>query len=250
MHIDVSLKLAGALREMARLETELIRSERMLLLGQMATGLAHEIRNPLGSVKGAAEVILAGLPEGDRRRELAAIIVKESERLDAFLKSFVEYAGPRPYHMEDTDLRALAVECVKLMEAEASRSGVRLAVAEGGGPATAGVDADRVRQVFVNIIKNAIQAMPEGGTMTASITPGPEGVRIEFADTGPGLGEEAAKAAFEPFFTTRQGGSGLGLAIARRIVEDHGGSIAAGGAPGGGARITVTLPAAPPAARS
>ena len=244
MHRLTAQQLSGALSDMARLEAELIRKERMLLLGQMASGLAHEIRNPLGSIKGAAEILASGMAPDDRRREFADVLVKETGRLDRFLASFLEYAGPRPYRMAPADLDALARECAALLRAEAEPEGVSIVVEPpAAGARAVDADADRLRQVFVNIMRNAVQAMKGGGTLTVLTAVADGGARVEFCDTGPGIPADARKAIFEPFVSARQGGTGLGLAIARRIVEDHGGRIEADGAPAGGARLTVTLPA-------
>ncbi|MBI5526431.1 MAG: sensor histidine kinase [Deltaproteobacteria bacterium] len=242
LHLLTAHKLAEALQEMARLEAELIRQERLLLLGQMASGLAHEIRNPLGSIKGAAEIVLSGMDPADRRREFAEILVKESARLEAFLNTFLEYAGPRPYRMDTTDLGAIASECGALLRAEAGSPAVSVSVEVEKDLPEVEADTERLRQVFQNIMQNAAQAMKDGGTLSVRVRAAGGDVKVEFADTGPGIPAESLRHVFEPFYSTKDGGTGLGLAIARRIVEDHGGRIEASNRPEGGAKIAITVP--------
>jgi signal transduction histidine kinase len=242
LHLLTAQKLAEALQEMARLEAELIRQERLLLLGQMAAGLAHEIRNPLGSIKGAAEIVLSGMDTNDRRREFGEILVKESARLESFLNTFLEYAGPRPYRMEKTDLGAIVSECAALVRAEIGGSGTNVSVEIDKDVPAIRADAERLRQVFENVMKNAVQAMKDGGTLSVHLCAAGANVIVEFSDTGPGIAAESLRRVFEPFYSTKEGGTGLGLAIARRIVEDHGGRIEASNRPDGGARVVATLP--------
>lgn len=225
---------------------------RLAALGTMAAGLAHEIRNPLAGIKGAAQ-LLDQERDPELVREFLGVIVDETDRLSRVVAQFLDYARPFELHLEPTSLARIARAVIELVQrAEASRRvELRLEVDEDLPPLIA--DPDKVRQVLLNLVQNAIQAQPEGGAVRVRVRAGrlrsrnaPPAQILEVEDRGPGVPAEDREKLFIPFFTTRPDGNGLGLAICKRLVEAHGGSIQLIAAAGPGARFEVRLPLQPP----
>jgi two-component system, NtrC family, sensor histidine kinase HydH len=235
---------------------------RLAAIGEMAAGLAHEIRNPLGAIKGAAQLLQAA--EGPAAEGLAArggsappegealrIIVEEANRLNNVVSQFLDYA--RPYRGDQTllDLCTVVRRTVALLEQEQLAARVTLTLDLAPELPQVRADAEQLRQVFLNLGLNALQAMGEAGgqlTVAARLRHGTlrgqpaEFVEASFRDTGPGIKEEDLPHLFIPFYTTKDKGTGLGLPICQRIVENHGGTIEVRSTPGEGARVTVVLP--------
>jgi signal transduction histidine kinase len=229
------------------IEEQLRRAERLSALGELSAVLAHEIRNPLGSIKGTAEILKDDFLPGDRKYEFLEILVKETDRLNRVVEDFLQLARPVRVEQATCDLMAELGEVVTLVSPEAASRGVRLRLDRAGLPPVRG-DREKLRQVFLNLILNGVQATARGGSLTVGalhLPPrdgNPAAVEISFADTGEGMEAAVLSRVFEPFFTTKEGGTGLGLAIAQKIVESHGGAIAAESVPGRGTVFRVTLP--------
>lgn len=222
--------------------------ERLAALGAMAAGLAHEIRNPLGAIKGAAQY-LGGMTLEPDAREFLDIIVAESNRLNDVVSEFLDYARPLRIHRSPVDLPLELRQIVRIFEAGGLPPGVHINLEVEEGVDTVLGDEAKLRQVFLNLGRNALQAMPKGGVLTITAQRGLSGgrrgdpvVRVIFADTGTGISPDHLKKLFIPFFTTRREGSGLGLAISQRLVEAHEGSLRVESQPGDGTRFTVELP--------
>jgi two-component system sensor histidine kinase HydH len=216
-----------------RLERRLVEERRLASLGQMSAVLAHEIRNPLASLKGNAQMLARGLPEGDRSRARADRVVAEAVRLEELTTDLLEFARSGAIRQEVVDPAAL------LREAAA---GMPVDIDAAAAPAAWSFDRERIRQVLVNLLENAVWASGEGGRVAARVAQEAGQLVYTVRDRGPGIPEESLPRIFEPFFTGRTDGTGLGLAVARRIVELHGGSIAARNHPDGGAEMRVALP--------
>jgi signal transduction histidine kinase len=245
-HLEESYaKLRRQADQILEIEEQLRRAERLSALGELSAGLAHEIRNPLGAIRGTAEILQDGIDPEDKRFEFARILVREVDRLNQVVEDFLRFARPVPPARERCDLLPLVEEVFGLARPLAERCGVRLELAPGEAPPVPG-DRGQLRQVFLNLALNAVQAMPAGGTLTVSATPADGAVRIAFADTGGGIAPENLPKVFNPFFTTRREGTGLGLAIVQRIVQGHGGRIDVASRMGEGATFIVTLPLAVP----
>ena len=244
--------------ENSRLYERVKERDRLAALGEMAAGLAHEIRNPLGAIKGAAQLLTdkQGQPvDVDEAEDFIAIIVDEVNRLNRVVSQFLDYARPYKGDADELEMNDLVGRTVKLIRSQgdaAARSiAIELDLADNV-PVVRG-DAGQLQQVFLNLGLNAIQAMDEAGgtlTVTTSRRIGWKGgiigtyVAIRFQDTGPGISSAHMKNLFIPFFTTKDGGTGLGLSISQRIVSQHGGRIEVRSQEGQGSAFTVLLPIA------
>jgi two-component system sensor histidine kinase PilS (NtrC family) len=232
------------LTEIQALEQQVRLKERMAALGEMAAGIAHELRNPLASISGSVQVLKGELDPRGEEADLMEIVIRESQRLDRTIRNFLLFARPGEFSPRVADLGPLLEEMARLLRnGPEFREGHRIEVVAEGGPAECAVDLDRIKQVFWNLAQNALRAMPEQGTLRVCLeTLGEEHVAIRFRDEGTGMSEEEAKAYFQPFASRFHGGVGLGAAIVYRIVEEHGGQVQIRSAPGRGTEVTVILP--------
>jgi len=223
----------------------LVQSEKLAALGQLATAIAHEVRNPLAVIRSAAQGLGETVPPGDAEGARAcAFITAEIDRLSSVVTSLLEFA--RPLHLEPraVSVRELFDRAALLAEGELAAKGARLGRAESPALPTVKADPDLLSQVLLGLLANAAEAVPYGGDVTLAAHARDGAVELVVEDSGPGIPAELRDRVFEPFFTTRPRGIGLGLAVARQVVEAHGGRIEAGERPGGGARLTVRLPSA------
>jgi signal transduction histidine kinase len=234
---------ARAEREARRLEME--RAEQLAVVGELAAGLAHEIRSPLSGVKAAVEVIAADMSAEDRGRPILREAAVELGQMDQILKDLLQYARPRPLELADADLNEIAADACRLLEPKASKQGVLLVFSAKPSLPPVLADHGQVRQVILNLMLNALQAVGEpedGGRVTFSTDFDAEDVRCSVVDTGPGVPPEQADQVFRPFHTTKGSGTGLGLAISRRIIEPHGGRLALDNPGRPGAAFSFTRP--------
>jgi len=219
---------------------------RLAALGAMATGLAHEIRNPLAGVKGATQYLEEeSLPI--ESKEMLQVIIHEVDRLDTVVRRFLDYARPFELQREDEQINALVTHVLTLLQAEGLPEGILMEQRLGGDLPPVSVDGPRIQQVLFNLLRNAIQAMPEGGTLTVStraLTPSWTGTYLEIAiaDTGTGISPHDLENLFVPFFTTKSDGTGLGLSICQRIAEAHGGELEARSKQDEGSTFMLRLP--------
>ncbi|MEK7791175.1 MAG: ATP-binding protein, partial [Deltaproteobacteria bacterium] len=195
--------------------------DRLATVGEMAAGLAHEIRNPLGAIKGAAQYLMP-TQENTQQNEFLRIIVNEVDRLNKIVSQFLNYAKPLSQNLTETDLSELLQSTLQIISRDLPDN-VHLTYQSRSYFAV--VDPSLIQQVFLNIILNAIQAMPDGGELKISMRNIKKSVEMIFEDTGIGISEENLKKIFIPFFTTREGGTGLGLAISHKIVRAHQGNF-------------------------
>lgn len=251
-----------ALRDMAEIRSlrrHLRQHERLSALGNLAAGLAHEIRNPLSSIRGYATYLTERLKDDPLGHATGQILMEETERLDRVLTDLLSLARPRGLEPAPADLAAVLGRVVAVAAPDAAEKGVQLRQSLPEGGAGACVDADRLMQAVLNLVINAIQATPAGGEVEVALeredgpadAGAPGNWRIRVRDTGCGMSAATAAQIFTPYFTTRANGTGLGLAIARQIVEQHGGAISASSLPGRGTTMTIRLPGgacAPPKA--
>jgi len=230
------------------LQRELARSERLSSLGQMAAGLAHEIRNPLGSIQGAAELLGDDAPAGSKKRELFDVLHKESKRLGAVVDDFLNFARPRPLALAPVDIASVVERAVSQMRIDADSRSIRIDARLDTHLPRVDADAEQLHQVFLNLLLNAIAASPDSGRIEISGVQTAHASRacvaITVRDWGHGIPADALARVYDPFFTTRESGTGLGLSISHTIISDHGGSIDIESAPGEGCAVCVTLPVA------
>ena len=221
---------------------------RLAALGTMAAGLAHEIRNPLAGIKGAAQLLRGMSPTTDQA-EFLQVIVDETDRLNKVVTDFLDYARHFELLLAPTDLNQLVRQTTSLLRAQGLPGGIQLVESLEEPLPTLALDGDKLRQVVLNLLRNAVQAMPEGGELRVTTTQRPQGPKAERAlvelcvqDSGEGLTSETKKSLFVPFFTTKHDGTGLGLAISQRIVRAHQGELRVESREGEGARFVVSLP--------
>jgi signal transduction histidine kinase len=230
--------------EHRQLEAQLHQSERLAALGEMTAGVAHEVRNPLGIISSTAELLQERLARYEPDDRLARIIVEESKRLNEKVTEFLDFSRPRVPHLRPCDLEGVLNRSLEFLQPEIERLGITITRDYHLNGRVQPGDPDLLHQAFLNILLNAIQAMPGGGRLTASTKAGPnkQGVEIRLEDTGEGIDSENLKKIFNPFFTTKEKGSGLGLPIVKSIIESHQGAIRIDSVMGQGTAVTITLP--------
>lgn len=235
--------------EMRRLQQEITRSRRLASLGSLAAGVAHEIRNPLSSLKGFATYFRERYRDNPADREIAEVMIAEVDRLNRVIGQLLEFARPMTMARVPTSLPMLIRHALKTVEGQARNQGITIETDFSVQTGEIPLDADRISQVFMNLFLNAMVAMEAGGTLHVSLGRQDERtVRIAISDTGAGIRKEDLPRVFDPYFTTKPSGTGLGLPIVQKIVEAHGGQISLASEPGRGTTATLLLPAAPESA--
>jgi len=226
-----------------RLERGLQGIDKMVTIGQLSAGLAHEIGSPLQVLSGRGAALLARSADPETRRQ-AEILVEQTARITRIVEQLLSFGRRRAAVIAPCDLARPVATVLELLDGEARRRGVTLELQRDAGDHVIDADEDQLQQIVLNLIRNALAATPSGGRITARVETQaePPAVRLIVRDTGPGIPPELHARLFEPFFTTRaaEGGTGLGLAVVRAIVSEHGGTITA--APGPGAEFTVSFP--------
>lgn len=233
------------LTEVRKLQEEVRRSEKLAALGGLAAGIAHEIRNPLSSLKGLASFFGNKFPEGSEDREAATVMISEVDRLNRVISELLEFARPSELKLKPTDLNQLLEHSVRLVRQDAETKGIEINLTKDESLPKALLDPDRFSQCLLNLYLNAIQAMEAGGRLSVKSISGPgNALRIAVSDTGKGIEKNAIQKIFDPYFTTKPTGTGLGLAIVHKIVEAHKGRIEVGSSPGQETVFTISIPAA------
>ncbi len=241
-HRQTAEELARAYEHLQATFERLRLEDRMAALGALSVGMAHEIRNPLGSISGGIEILEQAVPAGDPRREFVDILKREVARLDDLVERQLDLARTGTGEREPCDLGEIARSVTDLAQKRAEAQGLTVVVETDPAAPAAWADGSRIRQAVLNLVVNAIQAMPAGGELRATVRGAGDRVRLEVADRGPGISDDARDKLFEPFFTTKRDGTGLGLAIAWQIAKQHGGDLRADNRAGGGARFVLELP--------
>jgi hypothetical protein len=247
-------KLDLAKQEAEQYHQELIqRADRMASIGELASGIAHEIRNPLAGIQGAIQILADGFPKGDSRIQVADEIQKQIFKLERLVKDLLNYAKPVPANYLPTDINQLVDKVLSFFMTQRGRSmDLKIEKRFFSSLPKSMIDPNSMEQAFLNIILNAQKAMPKGGTFTISTVSLPQRrddgkeiqeVQIIFEDTGVGIPEENVPMIFNPFFSTRSDGTGLGLSITKNIVEQQGGKIEVESQVNVGTKFIITLPA-------
>jgi two-component system sensor histidine kinase HydH len=235
------------LEEIRHLQAEIRRKEKLAALGGLAAGVAHEIRNPLSSIKGMASYFSSKFDEGSEDREAARVMIGEVDRLNRVISALLDFARPSELNRQPTDMPALLDRTFKLIARDAAAKKVALESACGlAADERPLLDADRMAQCLLNLYLNAIEAMAAGGTLSVAVDRMPDnGLAIEVRDTGAGISSDHLSRIFDPYFTTKSSGTGLGLAIVHKIVEAHAGRIFVHSDAEHGTRFRIVLPDPP-----
>ncbi len=237
--------------EMIHLRKEMARNQRLASLGSLAAGIAHEIRNPLSSIKGFATYFKEKYRDKPEDGEIADILIEEVERLNRVIGQLLDFARPMTMNRQQRSLRALVDHTLKMIENQARTKAIRIEKDLKGGNPFASIDEDRMAQVLLNLYLNAFDAMTPGGTLKLSLSsPGKGMAQISISDTGRGIRKQDLPHVYDPYFTTKPSGTGLGLAIVHRIIEAHDGRIGISSEEGKGTTVTILLPSEKPSESS
>jgi signal transduction histidine kinase len=237
-------QLEGKSLELIRTQEELLRSEKLAAIGSLAAGVAHEINNPAAIVRGNVEILLMEIPPGEPGREEAEEILKQTERISRITENMLAFAREQAIHPDQVGVNSIIEDILTQISHQVPLAEVQIRrQLDAAIPSVTG-DGERLRQVFTNILVNALQAMDGQGTLSISSRVDEDAVEIRFADTGPGIPPEIREKIFNPFFTTKKRGTGLGLSVSYGIVKALGGSIAVESTVGQGSIFMVRLPIA------
>jgi two-component system, NtrC family, sensor histidine kinase HydH len=232
--------------EVQHLKKEMERSQRLASVGSLAAGIAHEIRNPLSSIKGFATFFKERYRDNSEDQKTADIMVQEVERLNRVVGQLLEFARPMEMKKHWTSIEDVIRHTLKMIEGQAKAKNVAIQTDLSENLGHIFIDRDKITQVLLNLYLNGIEAMEEGGALTVSVLPH-DGrmVRIDVSDTGKGIDEKDLARIFDPYFTTRPSGTGIGLAIVHRIIESHDGELRVASEPGKGTKMSIFLPVGP-----
>lgn len=230
------------LGEIRRLQSELRRRDRLVALGNMAAGIAHEVRNPLSAIKGLARFFMEASPAGSDESRMADIMTKEVLRLDKVVGDLLDFARPDVLNLTDVALNELVERAHDMVRADMDARKIRFEAELPQPPLSVRLDRDRMTQVLLNLFLNAVQAMPDGGKLTVRGRMEGSELALDVADTGCGIAPERLGDIFSPYFTTKASGTGLGLSIVHKIVEAHDGTIEVASTPGEGTVFKLRFP--------
>ncbi|WP_089172823.1 HAMP domain-containing sensor histidine kinase [Bosea sp. AS-1] len=234
--------MAEQLGKLQALEQELRRRDRLSALGQAAMVIAHEVRNPLGIIKTSTEVVRNRAKLGDSESKMLGYVIDEVRRIETLIRGFLDFAQPKAPVMTAFPLRNVIDRVAAIAEPELTTRKLSLLVEDKTDNAMIKGDADQLHQACLNLVLNAMDAMPEGGVILATVTGDRETVSLTIHDEGDGVPEEIRAEIFNPFFTTKAKGTGLGLAKVQSVAEAHGGRASCESPDGQGAAFTMTLP--------
>lgn len=229
-------------REIKAMEEALERSRRHAALGQMAAGVAHEIRNPLGTLRGFAQYFAKHNRQDPTAQEYAELMVSEVDRLNRTISALLQFSRPREPEFSQVELNQLAQRSLTFIESEAESQGVQVKLATGAAEVNLMADPDLLQQVLLNLLQNSLAATSAGDTIEIGVAPQARHIHIWVRDSGRGLAGETQEKMFDPFFTTRKDGTGLGLAVVQQIIEQHNGHIEVTSKAGEGTCMTMILP--------
>ncbi|MBA4396200.1 MAG: histidine kinase [Syntrophus sp. (in: bacteria)] len=229
--------------DVRRLKKEITRNQHLTALGSLAAGVAHEIRNPLSSIKGFATYFRDRYRDNPEDEKTAGIMIREVDRLNRVISQLLDYARPMTMQRQEVFIQDVIRHALRMIEAQAGEKGITLQADLPADIPAAGIDADRMQQVFLNLFLNAMGAMESGGVLSVVLTGLPDGrLRIEVRDTGAGIAPHDLGRIFDPYFTTKPSGTGLGLAIVQKIIDAHNAVIHVASTPGQGTAVTILLP--------
>ena len=218
-------KLEKQTAQLSDMEIQLRAADRLAVLGELSASLAHEVRNPLGSIKGAVDILRKRCPEDKTAQEFSDLLLKETDRLNRVVENYLEMGRKPSGHAEHCNLSEIVESVLRLVGPEIRRKRIGIQVDFPDEPLITPIQEVEVRQVFLNLILNALMAMEEEGHINIRGEITDEGIGITISDTGKGIPSSQVKEIFKPFYTSRKHGTGLGLAIVKRIMESYRGKI-------------------------
>lgn len=230
------------LGEVRRLQDAIRRQEKLAAIGGMAAGVAHEIRNPLSSIKGLAAYFADQFSQGSDAREAAGVMIQEVDRLNRAITELLTLAGPTDLKRQKVDLASLVTRSIQLIQTDATNQDIDIQLKLVESLCAVWIDPDRLAQCLLNLYLNAIEAMDRGGELTVSCRQIDDDVQVVVADTGEGIAPEAVHKIFDPYFTTKNKGTGLGLAIVHKIIEAHQAHLEVTSVPGEGTEMVIHIP--------
>ena len=228
--------------ELKKAQEELIQANKYKVIGELAAGIAHEIRNPLGSIQGSLEILRKDYKVEDSKYEFLNILLKEVARLNKVITDFLNYARPALPNLIETDINQLIRETVLILSSQAAKKGVGLKTELDKNLPRIKADPSQLKQAFINLILNSLEAIEGNGQVLISTLQDKNKVTVKFQDTGKGMSEETKGKIFTPFFSTKENGAGLGLGIVERIVQNHKGEIKVESYLGKGTTFTLIFP--------
>ncbi len=252
---DLEAKFEGLNRKLEQTEEEMLRVKSLATLGEMAAVVIHELKNPLGGIRGFAELLDRDLEKGDPRKRSVRKIMEGVETLDGIVKSLLDYTKPVKLNPRKFEMVKFLDEAINFFEMDASqkKTNIRLVKNYPQDELFCYLDTEQFRQILLNLLHNAVQAMPQGGEITVELNQETEGLHrageakdkkiiLKISDTGIGMSKNTLEKLFTPFFTTKERGTGLGLSTVKRIVEAHRGDIQVESEAGKGTTVAVRLP--------
>jgi two-component system NtrC family sensor kinase len=236
--------LVRDLTERRAFERQLLQSGKLAAIGELAAGVAHEINNPLFAILGLVEFLLKDAEEGTKSHERLQLVQQTGLEIKEIVKALLDFARERTDEHGPMVVRDVVADAVSLLRKTSSAKAVEIVERSCDASTEIVGSANQIKQVLLNLVSNAQQAMPDGGTITIDVAADDEAVTVTVSDTGPGIPEDVLPRIFDPFFTTKRdvGGTGLGLAVSHGIAEMHGGSLGAESMPGAGAAFALRLP--------
>lgn len=244
-HRRTAEELARAYEQLRATFERLRLVDRLSALGALSAGMAHEIKNPLGSITGSIEILESAVPPDDERREFVAILKKEIERLSRIVSDHLDLVRRDVPKRERNDIGRIVGSVVELTRKQAQNKGIELSLRVADDLPQVAVDGQQVHQAILNLVINAVQALERGGRVSLEVRRTADRISVRVEDDGPGIDESSLARVFEPFYTTKARGTGLGLSIAFQIADQHGGDLRVENVQGGGARFYFEVPLVP-----
>ena len=239
---QTAIELETAYRQLQGSFEQIRMADRLSALGQLSAGMAHEIRNPLGSIKGGIEIIEEGVDEDSKKYEFIQIIKKEIHRLDRKISDFLKYARPPFPERRVCAINKIVNSVIRLVEKRAEQEDIFIDAKLADGLPELLIDSEQIRQALLNIVLNAIQSIREGGRIEIETGLDEDFLCISVSDNGSGIPEENIARLFDPFFTTKDDGTGLGLSITFQLIKSHNGEVEVEQNKSGGSRFIIKLP--------
>ncbi|MBC15414.1 MAG: hypothetical protein CL942_00020 [Desulfovibrio sp.] len=230
------------LTEIHKLQAEIRQREKMAAVGNLAAGVAHEVRNPLSSIKGYATFFAGLFDKESEEHKAASVMISETERLNRVISELLELSRPSDFNFQPIEVSVVLDTIARLIQQDVKSNNIQLEIDLPQDTSSFNMDGDRMVQALLNICLNGIQAMDNAGKLAIAADASNTALTLSVSDTGTGIPQENLEAVFDPYFTTKSKGTGLGLAVVRKIIDGHGGTIEIQSEEGKGATFVITIP--------